>query len=143
MNTTSVPGARCEPRGSRAAGSWPLKTVTCDATPRCVIGMPDAAGTACSEETPGTTSNRTPRLGERECLLAAASEDERVAALEADDLEPAAPVGDEQVVDRGLVERLAGDAESLGRRLRDELGSDETVVDEHVAAAQRARARGR
>ena len=49
-------------------------------------------------ETPGTTSNGTPGLGERERLLAAAAEDERVAALEPHDLEPAPPELDEQRV---------------------------------------------
>ena len=44
----------------------------------------------------GHDLERDLRLGERERLLAAAPEDERVAALQADDAEPSRAVGDEQ-----------------------------------------------
>ena len=60
MKTTSVPGARARQAKSRSAGSWPETIVTCDETPRCVTGIPAAAGTAATDETPGTTSNGTP-----------------------------------------------------------------------------------
>ncbi len=96
--------------------------------------MPAAAGTAASDETPGTTSNRTPASASAS-LLAAASEDEEVAALQAHDLEPCATVGDEELVDRLLGERLPPDPQRVGQRLLDELVRDEAVVDEDVAAA--------
>ena len=40
--------------------SWPLTTRNADATPRCVTGMPAAAGAATALVTPGTTSYGTP-----------------------------------------------------------------------------------
>src|SRR5581483_5698969 len=58
-----------------------------------------------------------------------------VAALQPDDVEAAAAVGDEQARDLGLVEPLAVDDERPGRALGDQLGGDQAVVDEHVAAA--------
>ena len=53
--------------------------------PRCVTGMPASSGAATAVVTPGTTSNGTPAMRQRQCFLAAAAEDERVAALEPDD----------------------------------------------------------
>jgi len=75
-----------------------------------------------------------PRLRERDRLLAAASEDEGVATLQTHGLEPVAPKLDEQPVERLLVESRARDEKRLVRRLGDELGRDERVVDEGVAA---------
>ena len=79
---------------------------------------------------------RDPRRGQRERLLAAAAEDERVAALEPDDIQARVAVLDEQRVDLGLAERRPRDEQRVGRRLGDELGRDEHVVDEHVAGAE-------
>ena len=111
MKTTSVPGvaARCAKSRSSPEAEWPDTSVTCAETPRCVTGMPADAGTADSAETPGTTSNGHAGLGERERLLAAAAEDERVAALEAHDLEPLPAELDEQRVQLGLLHVLARD----------------------------------
>ena len=86
---------------------------------------------------------RDPRLGQRERLLAAAAEDERVAALEADDVEPGPPVVDEQRVDRLLRQRRARDHERVLGRLLDELRRDERVVHEHVAGANELEPAGR
>ena len=72
-------------------------------------------------------------LGERERLLAAAAEDERVAALEADDVEPAAPVEHEQAADFALVKVLPADLDRVRRHLLDELIAHQPVVDEDVA----------
>ena len=60
MNTTSVPGELARAMKSSSRASWPETTVTWDEMPRCVIGMPAEAGTAESDETPGTISNGTP-----------------------------------------------------------------------------------
>ena len=49
--------------------------------------------------TPGTTSNVDPGRGQRLRLLAAAAEDERVAALEPDDAAPGARALDHQRLD--------------------------------------------
>ena len=72
--------------------------------------------------------------GQRLDLLAAAAEDERVAALQPHHLEACSPELDEQLVQLGLSELLARDHERLRGRLLDELGRDEDVVDERVAA---------
>ena len=44
----------------RAAASVAVTTANVDATPRCVTGMPAAAGAAIAAVTPGTTSKGTP-----------------------------------------------------------------------------------
>ena len=84
-----------------------------------------------------------PGLGERERFFAATTEDERVAALEPDDIEAGRAVGDEQARDRVLLHAGAGDDDCVIGSLVDELLRDEHVGDEHVARAQRARDRGR
>ncbi len=43
-----------------AGSSWPVTTAKDEARPRCVTGMPAAAGTAMAALTPGTTSTATP-----------------------------------------------------------------------------------
>ena len=57
MKATSVP-ARAS--AAKSSAPWPFAIVTCEETPRCVTGIPAAAGTAASDETPGTTSNGMP-----------------------------------------------------------------------------------
>ena len=74
-------------------------------------------------------------LGERERLLAAAAEHERVAALEPDDVEAGGAVGDEQARHRLLLHPGPRDHERVVGRLVDELLGDERVGDEHVARA--------
>ena len=83
---------------------------------------------------------RDVRLRERERLLAAAAEDERVAALQAHDLEAAPAELDEQVVQRRLADPLARDQQRVVRRLRDELRRDEHVVHERLARADEVEA---
>ena len=73
------------------------------------------------------------RLGQRQGLLASAAEDERVAALEADDVEAAAPVEHEQAADLALVQVLPVDPDRVRRRFLDELIAHQPVVDEDVA----------
>ena len=72
-------------------------------------------------------------LGQRQGLLATAPEDERVAALQADDVQAALPVENEPPGDLFLLELVAADQDRVRRSLRDKLGGDEPVVDEHVA----------
>ena len=105
-----------------------------------MIGIPADAGTADSADTPGHDLERHAGVGQRERLLAAAAEDERVAALEAHDLEalrgPARRAASFssawRIVSRGISERIVG-------RLGDELRRDEHVVDERVARCGRGR----
>ena len=114
MKATSVPGTRASAAASSASTSCAANAVTADATPRCVTGMPAEPGTAAIDETPGTTSNGTPALRERERLLAAAAEHERVAALQAHDAPAAPAVRDEQLVHVVLREAVARDAQRVG-----------------------------
>ena len=79
-----------------------MRTVSCDATPRTVSGIP-------------------------------AAEDEWIAALQADDGAPLAAVMHEQLVHLLLRQAVARDAQSAGR-LQDELGRNEPVVHQHLAA---------
>ena len=138
MKITSVPGVAASDVVVEVAPVAPRAgaIVTCAATPRCVSGMPADAGTAVIGETPGTTSNVDAGLGERQRLLAAAPEDERVAALQAHDVEPCAAERRRAArSSRSCVEAVARDPQRVCRRLVDELGGDEAVVDERVAGA--------
>ena len=72
--------------------------------------------------------------GERLHLLEAAAEDERIASLEPHDGAPAPAVVDEQLVHLLLGQPVARDSRSA-RRLRDEPGGDEAVVDQDLARA--------
>lgn len=72
--------------------------------------------------------------GERERLLPATSEQERVAALQPDDVERVAVVN-EELVHLLLREPVALHAARPRRRLVDELRSDEPVVDQNVTRA--------
>src|SRR5205085_12105016 len=74
-------------------------------------------------------------FGERERLLPAAAEEERVAALEPHDVVAATAERNEQLVDLFLLEAVALDAQCVGRRLVDELGCDEAVVHDDIARA--------
>ena len=96
MKATSVPGIRASARASSCSTSFAANAVTICDTPRCVTGMPADSGTAAIDDTPGTSSNGTPASHERERLLAAAPEDERIAALQAHDTAAALAVRDEQ-----------------------------------------------
>jgi len=82
------------------------------------------------------------RAGARENLLAAAAEHERITALETHHEASRVGVVDQDGVDGGLLEvvptrRLAGeDPERVGRRLVDELGRRQLVVDDHLGATE-------
>src|SRR5205807_4292319 len=86
---------------------------------------------------------------ERERLLAAAAEDERVAALQPDDAPAPATQLDQQVVDLLLRQRmpvrLLARIDSLGFRGRegDDTGVGQAVVHERVAALQQLTAANR
>ena len=58
--TVSEPGATAPRIGSKASAACPDTTVNPAASPRCVTGMPAAAGAATAAVTPGTTSNGMP-----------------------------------------------------------------------------------
>ncbi len=93
------------------------------------------AGNRCDRREPWDDLDLDPRLPQRERFLAAASEHERVAALEPHHVEPERAVADEQLVDGVLVATVAADDKSLRRRLRDESFVHERVVDEDLAGA--------
>ena len=126
---------------AKSSGPWPFTIVTCDETPAVRDRDPGGGGHGRERRDAGHDLERHAGLDERERLLAAAAEQERVAALEPDDVEAATGEPHEQAVDLLLRQRVAGDAERVGGRLVDELRRDQPVVDERVAAAQRARAR--
>ena len=92
----------------------------------------DRAGDGRERRHAGDDLERDIGVGERERLLPAAAEEERVAALEPDDEAVAAEL-DEKLVDLFLRQAVALDRDPV--RLGDELGRNETVVDEHVRLA--------
>ena len=109
MKKTSVPGAAASAAKSSASASCPATTVTCEATPRCVTGIPAADGHRRERRDAGDDLDRDTGRGERERLLAAAAEHERVAALEPDDVEALARRSStSSSFTPGLVERRRG-----------------------------------
>ena len=84
---------------SFVGSSWPVTTVKCVDSPRCVTGMPAYAAAPIALVMPGHHLERHARGGERLGLLAAAPEHERVAALEPHDGGAGAAPLDEQRVD--------------------------------------------
>ena len=108
-----------------------------------MTGIRAEAGTAAIDETPGHDLEGDAGLGERERFLAAAAEDERVAALEPHDVEPRGAVGHEQARHRLLLQPRPRDHEGVVGRLVDELLCDERVGDERRRTSGRARARAR
>ena len=82
--------------------------------PRWVTGMPASAGPAMPAVMPGTTSKGMPACRQRRSFLAAAAEDERVAALEPDDVEPGPGEPDQGGIDVRL-RRAAGRSRSCPR----------------------------
>ncbi len=76
---------------------WPATKLTMLAWSRCVSGRSAAAPPPMAAVMPGTTSTRTPNAGFAAGFdfLAAAPEDERVAALEADHVAPGERLADQ------------------------------------------------
>ncbi len=63
ISTTTVPGKRAtvsQSMPSEPSNVWAVTARNPRATPRCVTGIPAAAGPAMVELTPGTTSTPTP-----------------------------------------------------------------------------------
>jgi len=98
-------------------------------------GDAGGAGNGRERRDAGNDLERYARLDERERLLAAATEEERVPAFEPDDVVAKPAVGDEQRVHLFLLEAVALDPQRIGGRLVDELASDESVVHDDVARA--------
>jgi len=88
----------------------------------------------CERRHAGDDLERHVRAGERQRLLAAAPEKERISALQAHDA-ALPPVEDEEIVHLLLREAVALDAQRIGGRLVDELLSDEPVEHDHVTCA--------
>ena len=128
---------------SSSSTSFAANAVTACETPRCVTGMPTDSGHRRDRRDAGDELERHAGVGERERLLPAAAEDERVAALQPHDAAAPPPVRDEQLVDRRPARSRRARCAASRRRLGDELLCDEPVVDEHLAARARARARAR
>ena len=112
ISTTSValPGASERSTGPYAASAWPETTTNADARPRCVTGIPESSGAAIALEIPGTISHGMPGRGQRERLLAAASEHKRIAALQPDHAMAATCLANHQPIDRILTDRRTAGA---------------------------------
>jgi hypothetical protein len=65
----------------------------------------------------------------------ASAEDERVASLQSNDIEALRAEVDEEIVDPLLAEAVTRDRQRVRWSFRHELGSDEPVVDDRIAAA--------
>ena len=104
---------------------------------------PRPAGAAIADVMPGTTSNGTPAACSSECLFAATTEEERVAALQPHHAPMPLRELDEQVVDELLGHRAAGslahvDALDMRGHERKRLGVRERVVHDHIRRSQEA-----
>ena len=96
-----------------------------------------------TDETPGTTSKSRPAAVERERLFAAASEHERIAALQPHDVATAAAELHQQFVDQLLRHRRARtladvDQLGIGSSEREHAGADQRVVHDDVGLLQSA-----
>ena len=120
---------------SPSSAVWQLASVTRSETPRCVSGMPAERGDRRGRRDARHDLRGDAGPTQRERLLAAAAEDERVASLQPDDARAGRAVLDEQRIDPRLAQPVTRHEEGVGRSLGDELGGDEPVVDEHVAGA--------
>ena len=93
---------------------------------------------------PGTTSNGMPCAREELEFLAAAAEDERIAALEPHDAAAESRLLEQQLVDTALRHRVTArhlaDADAVGIAAREveDLVGDQPVVQDHVGFLQRA-----
>ena len=115
-----------------------MKNVTCELLPRCVTGIPAYAGPAIAEVMPGTISNGTLRLRERLRFFAAATEDERIAALQPHDALSFPGFLHEQRVDFLLRQRVRARFLPGENRLRtfrrppQHFGIAEVIVNDHL-----------
>ena len=131
------PAGRAEPRvvGLAAVGGVPARDR--DAVGDAAVRDRDQGRgrNGCDRRDAGHDLERRRRPRQRERLLAAATEDERVAALQANDVEaaPAEATSSRSTSSWSMPSREIRSA-SVGRLL-DELLGDERVVDEHVARA--------
>ena len=107
-------------------------------------GTPAYAPQATAAVMPGTTSNAMPCAREELEFLAAAPEDERIAALEPHDTATEARMLEHELVDallrRGMTARLLADADARGIAAREceHLLRHEAVVQDDVRLLQRA-----
>src|SRR5947209_8001585 len=91
-------------------------------------GDPGGAGNGRERGDTRDHVERHAGLRERERLLPAAAEEERVAALEPHDVVAAAAERNEQLVDLFLLEAIALDAQRVGRRFGDEPAVETATV---------------
>ena len=131
MRMTSVPPARASdsqstPPGAVSSPTWPVTTVTELDSPRWVTGTPGGRRARRTPRSrPGRPPTATPAALQRLGLLAAAAEEERVAALQADDRPAGPPVLDQQRVDVALARRPPP---TPGRRRRSPAGRLPTSI---------------
>ena len=86
-----------------------------------MTGIPAAAGTALSDETPGTTSNGTPASASASASSPPRPKTNGSPPFSRTTFEAAPAVADEQPADLLLTERLPADQQRVAGRLRDEL----------------------
>ncbi len=110
-----------------------MTTVKAAASSRWVSGMPAYAGAATAERDARHDLERNAGRVQRLRLLAAAPEDERVAALQADDALSGSRLLDRQSLDLALLHRVRAaalpDENALARRRRE---GDDRVGDERI-----------
>ena len=100
-----------------------------------MTGIPAAARHRCDRGDARHYLHLNPGVDERDRLLAAAAEDEGVAAFQTHDVELAAEL-DQEPVDALLRESVAADPQRVLRNLVDELLGDQPVVDDGLAGAK-------
>ena len=128
---------------------WPVTSATAPARPAVGDGDPRVGGGGHSGRDAGDDLERDPRRPQRERLLAAAAEDERVAALQPHDGPPGAGVLEHQLLGPllrdGLAAALLADEQQLGVRPRalERAGADEPVIEDHVGAGDQLERPGR
>ena len=145
INTTSVTllGAIAPAAVANVCSSCPLTTRKPDASPRCVTGMPASAGAAIALRDAGHHLAANACSAQRKRLLAASSEHERVAALQAHDAAASARGANHQRVDPVLRERMTSRALADEEPLRVPRVPQDPLVDERVIQDEIGRAQAR
>ena len=119
-----------------------MSTVSCDATPRAVSGMPASAGIAVSVESPGTTSYSTPAAASASTSSAPRPKMNGSPPLSRTTLAAAPPWWTRSSLTSSWV-RSSRAIRVASTASLDELERDEPVVDEDLARAHELERRAR
>ena len=121
---------------------WPVRITSADASSRWVSGICAAAAAASAAVTPGIISTSISSLAQRFNFFSGAAEQQRVSALQADDLQAEQRELNQQRIDLFLSNALFAAAFAHAAKLRglrnqrENLRPNQLVVQNHVGGLQ-------